>query len=384
MRAPGEAPGMLALEIAMDEMAERLKLDPIEFRSRNDTQVDPEHPNRPFSQRQLVQCMRMGAERFGWDARLPQPGQKRDGRWLIGMGMAAAFRNNMLMKSGALVRLDARGIVTVETDMTDIGTGSYTIIAQTAAEMMGLPLDKVMVRLGGSAYPVSSGSGGQFGANNSTSGVYAACVKLREAVAQKLGFNSGDVEFSDGQVVSGNRNVPLGQAAADGEVVAEDLIEYGDLAKTHQQSTFGAHFVELGVDAATAEIRVRRMLAVCAAGRVLNPKTARSQVIGAMTMGVGAALMEELAVDKRHGFFVNHDLAGYEVPVHADIPHQDVILMDETDPMSSPMKAKGIGELGICGVAAAVANAVYNATGVRVRDYPITLDKLLDRMPEIG
>jgi xanthine dehydrogenase YagR molybdenum-binding subunit len=384
MRAPGEAPGMMALEIAMDEMAERLKLDPIEFRSRNDTQVDPEHPNRPFSQRQLVQCMRIGAERFGWNARLPQPGQKRDGHWLVGMGMAAAFRNNMLMKSGARVRLDGRGIVTVETDMTDIGTGSYTIIAQTAAEMMGLPLDKVVVRLGDSAYPVSSGSGGQFGANNSTSGVYAACVKLREAVAQKLGFNSDDVEFSDGQVVSGNRNVPLGQAAADDEVVAEDLIEYGDLAKTHQQSTFGAHFVELGVDAATAEIRVRRMLAVCAAGRVLNPKTARSQVIGAMTMGVGAALMEELAVDKRRGFFVNHDLAGYEVPVHADIPHQDVILMAETDPMSSPMKAKGIGELGICGVAAAVANAIYNATGVRVRDYPITLDKLLDRMPEIG
>jgi xanthine dehydrogenase YagR molybdenum-binding subunit len=384
MRAPGEAPGMMALEIAMDEMAERLTLDPIEFRSRNDTQVDPEHPNRPFSQRQLVQCMRIGAERFGWNARLPQPGQKRDGHWLVGMGMAAAFRNNMLMQSGARVRLDGRGIVTVETDMTDIGTGSYTIIAQTAAEMMGLPLDKVVVRLGDSAYPVSSGSGGQFGANNSTSGVYAACVKLREAVAQKLGFNSGDVEFSDGQVVSGNRKVPLGQAGADGEVVAEDLIEYGDLAKTHQQSTFGAHFVELGVDAATAEIRVRRMLAVCAAGRVLNPKTARSQVIGAMTMGVGAALMEELAVDKRRGFFVNHDLAGYEVPVHADIPHQDVILMDETDPMSSPMKAKGIGELGICGVAAAVANAIYNATGVRVRDYPITLDKLLDRMPEIG
>jgi xanthine dehydrogenase YagR molybdenum-binding subunit len=384
MRAPGDAPGMMALEIAMDEMAEQLKLDPIEFRSRNDTQVDPEHPNRPFSQRQLVQCMRMGAERFGWNARLPQPGQKRDGRWLVGMGMAAAFRNNILMKSGARVRLDGRGIVTVETDMTDIGTGSYTIIAQTAAEMMGLPLDKVVVRLGDSAYPVSSGSGGQFGANNSTSGVYAACVKLREAVAQKLGFNSGDVEFSDGQVVAGSRNIPLGQAAADGEVVAEDLIEYGDLAKTHQQSTFGAHFVELGVDASTAEIRVRRMLAVCAAGRVLNPKTARSQVIGAMTMGVGAALMEELAVDKRRGFFVNHDLAGYEVPVHADIPHQDVILMNETDPMSSPMKAKGIGELGICGVAAAVANAVYNATGVRVRDYPITLDKLLDRMPEIG
>jgi xanthine dehydrogenase YagR molybdenum-binding subunit len=384
MRAPGEAPGMMALEIAMDEMAERLNLDPVEFRSRNDTQVDPENPKRPFSQRQLVQCMRTGAERFGWHKRNPEPGQQRDGNWLVGMGMAAAFRNNLLMKSGARVRLDKNGIVTVETDMTDIGTGSYTIIAQTAAEMMGLPLEKVVVRLGDSSFPVSAGSGGQFGANNSTSGVYAACVKLREQAAQKLGFNSADVEFADGQVSLGNRSMPLAQAASDGEIVAEDLIEYGDLAKTHQQSTFGAHFVELGVDVATAEIRVRRMLAVCAAGRILNPKTARSQVIGAMTMGVGAALMEELAVDKRAGFFVNHDLAGYEVPVHADIPHQDTIFLDETDPMSSPMKAKGIGELGLCGVAAAVSNAIYNATGVRVRDYPVTLDKLLDRMPEVG
>jgi xanthine dehydrogenase YagR molybdenum-binding subunit len=266
--------------------------------------------------------------------------------------------------------------------MTDIGTGSYTIIAQTAAEMMGVPLEKVVVHLGDSAFPVSAGSGGQFGANNSTSGVYAACVKLREAVAQKLGFNSADVAFADGKVSSGNRNALLGQAASDGEIVAEDAIEYGDLAKTHQQSTFGAHFVEVGVDVATAEIRVRRMLAVCAAGRILNPKSARSQVIGAMTMGVGAALMEELAVDKRLGIFVNHDLAGYEVPVHADIPHQDVIFLDETDPMSSPMKAKGVGELGLCGVAAAIANAVHNATGVRVRDYPVTLDKLIDQLPE--
>lgn len=383
MRAPGEAPGLMALEIAMDEMAERLGLDPIEFRKRNDTQVDPEHPERPFSQRQLIECMRIGTERFGWDKRNARPGQTRDGRWLVGIGMAVGFRNNLLMKSAARVRLDSRGIVTVETDMTDIGTGTYTIIAQTAAEMMGLPLDKIVVRLGDSDFPVSAGSGGQWGANNSTAGVYAACVKLREAVSQKLGFNSADVVFSDGQVSSGNRTVPLGQAASDNELVAEDAIEYGNLARTHQQSTFSAHFVEVGVDISTAEIRVRRMLAVCAAGRILNPKSARSQVIGSMTMGVGAALMEELAVDKRSGFFVNHDLAGYEVPVHADIPHQDVIFLDETDPMSSPMKAKGVGELGLCGVGAAVANAVYNATGVRVRDYPVTLDKLLDRMPDV-
>jgi xanthine dehydrogenase YagR molybdenum-binding subunit len=384
MRAPGEAPGMMALEIAMDEMAERLGLDPLEFRKRNDTQVDPEHPERPYSQRQLVECMRIGAERFDWNKRNSQPGKIRDGRWLVGLGVAAAFRNNLLTKSAARVRLGRDGVVTVETDMTDIGTGSYTIIAQTAAEMMGLPLDKIVVHLGDSSFPVSSGSGGQWGANNSTSGVYAACVKLREAVAQKLGFNTADVAFTDGQVASGNRKVPLGQAATEGEIVAEDAIEYGDLAKTHQQSTFGAHFVEVGVDTATAEIRVRRMLAVCAAGRILNPKSARSQVIGAMTMGVGAALMEELAVDKRLGIFVNHDLAGYEVPVHADIPHQEVIFLDETDPMSSPMKAKGVGELGICGVAAAVANAIYNASGVRVRDYPITLDKIIDQLPEVG
>jgi xanthine dehydrogenase YagR molybdenum-binding subunit len=384
MRAPGEATGMMALEVAVDEMAEKLGIDPIEFRILNDTQVDPEKPERRFSQRQLTECFRTGADRFGWSKRNPQPGRVRDGNWLVGIGTAAAFRNNLLTKSAARVRLDTNGIVTVETDMTDIGTGSYTIIAQTAAEMMGVPLEKVKVRLGDSAFPVSAGSGGQWGGNNSTAGVYAACVKLREAIAQKLGFNSAEVEFADGEVRAGNRNVPLAQAAGESGISAEDAIEYGDLAKKYQQSTFGAHFVEVGVDAATAEIRVRRMLAVCAAGRILNPKTARSQVIGAMTMGVGAALMEELVVDKRAGFFVNHDLAGYEVPVHADIPHQEMFFLDETDPMSSPMKAKGVAELGICGVAAAVANAVYNATGVRVRDYPITLDKLLEQMPDVG
>ncbi|MBR1147106.1 aldehyde oxidoreductase molybdenum-binding subunit PaoC [Bradyrhizobium sp. AUGA SZCCT0431] len=384
MRAPGEAPGMMALEIAIDEMAEKLGLDPIEFRILNDTQVDPEKPERAYSHRPLIACMGLGANRFDWSKRNPRPGQVRDGRWLVGIGMAAAFRNNPVMKSAARVRLDNRGVVVVETDMTDIGTGTYTIIAQTAAEMMGLPLDKIIVRLGDSAFPVSAGSGGQWGANSSTSGVYAACVKLREAVAQKLGFNSTEADFADGQVRSGNRSVPLAQAAGESGIVAEDVMEFGDLGKKYQQSTFGAHFVEVGVDAATAEIRVRRMLAVCAAGRILNPKSARSQVIGAMTMGAGAALMEELAVDKRAGFFVNHDLAGYEVPVHADIPHQDVIFLDETDPMSSPMKAKGVGELGICGVGAAIANAIYNATGVRVRDYPITLDKLLARLPEVA
>ena len=192
-----------------------------------------------------------------------------------------------------------------------------------------------------------------------------------------MGFNAGDAVFAGGQVRSGARSIPLTEAAGEQGLVAEDLIEFGDFAKRFQQSTFGAHFVEVGVNAATGEVRVRRMLAVCAAGRIINPKSARSQVIGAMTMGLGAALMEELAVDKRHGFFVNHDLAGYEVPVHADIPAQEVIFLDEVDPTSSPMKAKGVGELGICGVGAAIANAMYNATGLRLRDYPLTLDKIL-------
>ena len=384
MRAPGEAPGLMALEIAMDELAEKLKMDPIAFRILNDTKVDPEKPSRPFSQRRLIDCMRTGAVEFGWKDRSAQPGAKRDGRWLVGMGVAAAFRNNMVMKSAARVRLNAQGVVTVETDMTDIGTGSYTIIAQTAAEMLGVELDKIVVKLGDSDFPVSAGSGGQWGGNSSTAGVYAACVKLRQAVAGKLRMDAAEARFADGQVSTGDRNVPLGQAAKDGELVAEDHMEYGDLDKKFQQSTFGAHFVEVGVDSYTGEVRVRRMLAVCAAGRILNPKSARSQVIGAMTMGAGAALMEELVVDQRGGFFVNHDLAGYEVPVHADIPHQEVIFLEETDPMSSPMKAKGVGELGICGVAAAIANAIYNATGARVREYPVTLDKLLDKLPAVA
>jgi xanthine dehydrogenase YagR molybdenum-binding subunit len=404
MRAPNEAPGLAVLEIAMDEMAQKLGLDPVEFRIKNDTQVVPDapeqppsndpqtkksekkekhNPHPPFSKRQLVQCFQIGAKRFGWDKRNPKPGQVRDGGWLVGLGVASAYRDNLVVKSAARVRLDRHGTVTVETDMTDIGTGSYTIIAQTAAEMMGVPLNNVNVRLGDSSFPVSSGSGGQFGGNSSTSGVYAACMKLREAVAQKAGFNAANTVFADGHVRSGSSSIRLAELAGERGLVAEDLIEFGDLNTRYKQSTFGAHFVEVGVDAATGETRVWRMLAVCAAGRILNPKTARSQVIGAMTMGVGAALMEHLAVDNRFGFFVNHDLATYEVPVHADIPHQEVIFLDETDPISSPMKAKGVGELGICGVAAAVANAVYNATGVRVRDYPITLDKLIEKMPPV-
>ncbi|MHA6769550.1 aldehyde oxidoreductase molybdenum-binding subunit PaoC [Sphingobium ummariense] len=378
MRAPGEAVGLLALEVAMDELAEACGVDPVELRIRNDVQFDPEAgPQRPFSSRKLVECLRQGADRFGWNRRNPKPGQVRDGRWLVGMGMASAFRNNLVQTSGARVGVDAEGRVTVETDMTDIGTGTYTIIGQTAAEMLGVPLEAVTVKLGDSRFPVSAGSGGQWGANSSTAGVYAACMALRAKLAEKAGFAADQTDFEDGLVKQGNRSQKLGALAGREGLWAEDKMEYGDLEKRYAQATFGAHFCEVGVDVDTAEVRIRRMGGAFAAGRILNPKSARSQVIGAMTMGAGAALMEELVVDTRFGFFVNHDMAEYQVPVHADIPQQDVLFVDELDDKSSPMKAKGVGELGICGAGAAVANAIYNATGVRLRDYPLTIDKLL-------
>jgi len=340
-------------------------------------------PNRPFSTRELVQCLRLGSERFGWQERSPSPGVRSDGRWLIGMGMASAIRGAPIIPAAARISLGGDGIVTVESNMTDMGTGSYTIIGQTAAEMMGVGLDRVVVKLADSDFPEAFGGGGQAGAATATAGVYAACMKLRDAVATGFGFDPAEVVFSDGQVRSGNRSFPLAEAARTAPLVAEDGMEYGDLSHRFEQQTFGAHFCEVAVDAYTGEIRIRRMLAVCAAGRILNPTTARSQVIGGMVMGAGAALMEELAVDKRFGFFVNHDLASYEVPVHADIPHQEVIFVDEVDPTMSPLKAKGVGELGISGVAPAIANAIYNATGVRVREYPITLEKHLDRLPKL-
>ena len=383
MRAPGETTGMMALEVAIDELAEKLGMDPIEFRVLNDTQVDPANPARRFSERHLVECLRSGAERFGWEKRNPKPRMTRDGRWLVGMGVASAIRGAPTMKSAARVRLDSRGALTVETDMTDLGTGSYTIIAQTAAEMMGVTIDRVTVRLGDSTFPESPGSGGQWGAASSTAGVYAACMKLRKMVAGTLGYDPAKTEFANGQVTCGGKSVPLGKAAKQANLVATDTMEFGNLNRQYEQHAFGAHFAEVGVDAATGEIRIRRMLMTAAAGRILNPKAARSQLIGGMTMGAGAALMEEMAVDNKIGFFVNHDLAGYEVPVHADIPHQEVIFLDELDPTIAPLKAKGVGELGISGAPAAIANAVYNATGIRVRDYPITLDKLLDQLPEV-
>lgn len=378
MRAPGEAAGLLALECAMDELAEQLHLDPLELRIRNDIQHDPEKgPKRPYSSRKLVKALREGAERFGWSARHPTPGQVREGEWLIGLGVASAFRKNLVQPSGAKVRLEKGGKVTVETQMTDIGTGSYTILGQVAAEMLGLTLDDVTVKLGDSDFPKASGSGGSFGANSSTTGLYYACEELRKVISESFGYDPNTTEFKNGEVWSGNHCTLLAKASSKGAIEAEGNVTWGELTEKFVQASFGAHFAEVGVNAYTGETRIRRLLSVASAGRILNPVTARSQCLGGMTMGVGAALMEELHVDDRYGLFINHDLAEYHVPVHADIPALDVLFLDELDDKSSPLKAKGVGELGICGVGAAVANAVYNASGVRIRDYPLTLDKVL-------
>jgi xanthine dehydrogenase YagR molybdenum-binding subunit len=382
MRAPGEAVGLLALECAMDELAEKLGIDPVELRIRNDTSFDPEKgPSRPFSSRALVESLRIGAERFGWSKRNPMPGQVRDGAWLVGLGVAAAFRGNEIRDSGARVRLDGTGRLVVETQMTDIGTGSYTILAQIAAEMLGLPIERVTVRLGDSNFPRSSGSGGSWGANSAGSGVYFACDELRSAIARKLGFDPATVRFEDGRIGDDARRVTLADAVGPDGLSATGEMKAGDLTKRYAQASFGAHFAEVGVDQATGEIRVRRMLSAVAAGRIINPTTARSQCLGGMAMGIGAALMEEQVVDPRSGCFINHDLAEYQVPVHADIPDLEVLFLDERDAASSPIRGKGVGELGICGVGAAVANAVYNACGVRVRDYPLTMDKIIPSLP---
>jgi xanthine dehydrogenase YagR molybdenum-binding subunit len=361
VRAPGEAPGLMAVESAMDELAHALGMDPVELRIRNEPTLDPER-GVPFSDRRLVECLREGARRFGWERRPPRPVSLRDGRWLVGYGMAAAIRMHFQGPTKVRVRMGPDGIAVVQSDMTDIGTGTYTILTQVAAEGLGLPTDRVRVELGRSGFPVSAGSGGSWGAGNSSTALHRACEALREKLRSAAG------------------HIPPEGLEAEGETIAMgDDPNY----KNYSVHTYGAHFAEVGVDSDTGEIRLRRMLGVFAAGRILNAKTARSQLIGGMTWGVSSALLEEGVVDTRIGAFVNRDLAEYHVPVHADIPELDAVLLDGYDDKANVLGVKGLAELGICGSGAAIANAVFNATGVRVRDFPITLDKVLPGLPAV-
>jgi xanthine dehydrogenase YagR molybdenum-binding subunit len=349
MRAPGEAIGLLALEQAIDELAVKLNMDPIELRLKNEPTEDPEK-HIPFSTRNLVACLQQGAERFGWNKRNATPGANRQGQWLIGMGVSAAIRGNILRKAEAKVTMNSAKAATVEMDMTDIGTGSYTIFAQIAAETLDIPVAGVTVKLGHSSYPITPGSGGSFGASSCGAALLDACKKLKA----RLDKGEGPQGLS-----------AMGKA------------EPGDEYKKFAQFAYGAHFAEVGVDADTGEVRLRRMLGVFDAGRILNAKTARSQMIGGMIWGVSSALFEEQTVDTRYGSFVNVDLANYHVPVHADVPSVEAVALKGFDEHANALGSKGVGELGICGAGAAVANAIYNACGARVREYPITLDKVL-------
>jgi xanthine dehydrogenase YagR molybdenum-binding subunit len=345
MRAPGDAIGLMALECAMDELADRLNVDPVELRLRNDTQIDPER-NRPFASRHLAECLRQGAVRFGWNKRVAKPTSVSDGRWLIGLGVASAIRGDELRSATARARLTPDHRLVVELAMTDIGTGTYTILTQIAAEAMEMPVERVTVRMGDTNYPPTDGSGGSFGAATSGAAVLFACQKL------KAGRATGVTE-------------------------AEGSVAPAALSASYSHAGFGAHFVEAAVHRDTGEVRVRRMLGVFAVGRILNAKTARSQMLGGMTWGIGSALMEENSVDQRYGSFINQDLASYHVAVNADVGEMDVVFLHEDDPHGSPLGSKGIGELGICGAGAAVINAIHNATGARIRDFPATPDKLL-------
>jgi xanthine dehydrogenase YagR molybdenum-binding subunit len=333
MRAPGECPGMFALESAMDELARTAGIDPIELRVANDPEIDPESGNR-FSTRNLVACLREGADRFGWS-----PGSQRVGRTLRGMGVASSTYPARRRPSQARAKRNGDGTFTVQVGATDIGTGARTVMAQIAAEVLEVPLDRVHIEVGDSDFGNAPVAGGSAGTSSWGSAVVKACRSLR--------VSDDDEVFVD---------------TSDEAEAEEPLAKHG----------FGAIFVEAHVDVDTWEVRVARALGVFAVGRILNPKTARSQLIGGMTMGIGMALMEKSAMDERLGDFVNHDLAMYHVPVNADLPSIEAAWLDEEDPHINPMAAKGIGEIGIVGTAAAVANAVFDATGVRVRDLPIT------------
>ncbi|UJR83060.1 xanthine dehydrogenase family protein molybdopterin-binding subunit [Sandaracinus amylolyticus] len=366
VRAPGEAPGLFAIESAMDELAYTLDMDPIALRIANEPTIHPEL-NVPYSHRRMVECMREGAQRFGWDRRSKVPGSTRDGRWLVGHGMAAAIRPHYQSETSVRVRIDADGTTRVQCDMTDIGTGTYTVLAQTASEALGVPLERVRVEIGDSDLPRTGGSGGSWGASNSCNALLRAC----KALLEKVGAPAGGVLA---QVAS---QFPGGVEAIGSVASQHDEPSYSK----YSIASYGAHFVEIGVDADTGEIRLRRMLGVFDVGRVLNEKTARSQLIGGMIWGVSMALHEEGVVDLRVGAFVNRDFAQYLVPVHADVPCVDAIVLDGFDDAANELGAKGVGEVGNCGASAAVANAVYNATGVRVCELPITIEKLLPHLP---
>lgn len=354
MRAPGECPGMFALESAMDELAVATGVDPVELRVRNEPSVDPER-GVPFSSRGLVACLRRGAERFGWAGRDPRPGVRREGRWLVGSGVASSVYPTYGRPATARASVDAAGAYTVAINATDLGTGARTALLQVACDSLGVPPERVRVLIGDTRLPAAGLAGGSMGTRSWGWAVTKAC----RALAGRL-----DTEYAG--------VVPDGGLEAEADT-ADDLKAQED----YSRHAFGAQFVEARVDVDTGEVRVPRMVGVFAAGRIVNARTARSQLVGGMTMGLSMALHEEGVMDAVFGDFANHDLATYHVAACADVGEIDVSWVEEDDPHLGGAGVKGIGEIGIVGAAAAVANAVHHATGVRVRSLPVRLEDLL-------
>jgi xanthine dehydrogenase YagR molybdenum-binding subunit len=352
MRAPGECPGSFALECAMDELATACGIDPVELRVRNDPALEPEG-GRPFSSRHLVDCLAEGARRFGWAGRDPEPGVRRDGRWLTGTGVASATYPARSMASTATATALPDGSYEIAIAAADIGQGARTALAQVAADELSAEIAAVRVRLGDSAYGPAMIAGGSMGMASWSWAVVAACRQLRAQLPAQL--------------------PPPGQPVSARADTGADVAALPDLAR----HSFGAQFAEVRVDIDTGEIRVPRMLGIFAAGRILNPTTARSQLIGGMTMGLSMALHEESVMDAEFGDYLNHDFAGYHIAAHADVQAIEADWIEESDSQLNPLGVKGLGEIGIVGAAAAIANAVWHATGRRQRQLPLTPARML-------
>jgi xanthine dehydrogenase YagR molybdenum-binding subunit len=390
MRAPGGAEGMYAIECAMDELADALKIDPLALRLRNYSDKD-QIEGRSYSSKELRECYHQGAEKFGWSARTRDPRSMRDGNELVGWGMATGIWEAMQMEASAKAAITANGGVEVASATADIGPGTYTMMAQLAAEMLGVPLEHVTVKLGDSSLPDAPVEGGSFTTSSVGSAIHAAARAVQKellGLAKRMrgsplaGAKLEDVVFADGRIrhrQDETREVLIAAAMRDGKV---DRIEKDGSAAPNEKSKYAhsAHsaiFAEVRIDEELGVIRVTRVVSAVAAGRILNPKIASSQILGAVVGGIGMALHEETAMDHRFGRFMTHNLADYHVPVNADVPDIEVIFVDERDDEINPLGVKGVGEIGIVGTAAAIANAIFHATGKRVRDLPVTIDKLL-------
>jgi xanthine dehydrogenase YagR molybdenum-binding subunit len=393
MRAPGETSGSFALESAMDEMAYQLNMDPLAFRLKNYAEMEPQE-KKPWSQKSLRECYRIGAEKFGWSRRNPKPRSMRDGNMLIGLGMATATYPANRSEASAIARILPDGTAMAASGTQDLGTGTYTVMTQVAADALGFPVEKVDFALGDSSLPHAPVSGGSQSVASVSPAVREAASQARAKLIAMAIADSGsplsggsidDVTVNNGWVISradpSKRDPAAAVIARNGGKPIEAIAttKPGDEKQQFAFHSFGAVFTEVHVDADLGTIRVPRIVAVYDVGSLLNAKTAHSQLMGGLVWGIGSALTEKSELDTRYGRYTNANLAEYHVPVSADVGVLDITVLGKPDPHINPLGARGIGEIGITGVAGSIGNAVYHATGVRVRDLPITLDKVLPK-----